>query len=31
MSRKFVFYVIVGGLTIVLGIIGMALYACGIA
>ena len=30
MSRHFVFYVIVAGLTIVLGVIGMALYACGV-
>lgn len=31
MSRHFVFYVIVAALTIILGVIGMALYACGVA
>lgn len=31
MSRHFVFYVIVAALTIVLGVIGVALYACGVA
>lgn len=30
MSRHFVFYVIVAALVIVLGMIGLALYACGV-
>lgn len=30
MTRHFVFYVIVAGLTIILGVIGIALYACGV-
>lgn len=29
MSRHFVFYVIVAALTIILGMIGIALHACG--
>lgn len=30
MNRPFIFYVIVIALTIILGVIGMALYACGV-
>lgn len=30
MSRPGVFYIIVGALTIVLGVIAMALYTCGV-
>lgn len=30
MSRHFTFYVIVAALTIILGVIGIALYACGV-
>lgn len=31
MNRPAVFYVIVAALTIVLGMIGLALYSCGVA
>lgn len=30
MNCHFIFYVIVAALTIVLGVIGLALYACGV-
>lgn len=30
MNSRFLFYVIVAALTIILGVIGMALYACGV-